>query len=97
MLKPEVEDALNAQIKYEQAAAHEYLGMAAYFEKQGLKGFARFMDRMKAPVTAQAGKAPTTEAILKRQDDCFAECIGMDPKAFDTAWVSYVLKTYPRR
>jgi hypothetical protein len=65
--------------------------------KKNPKGFARFMDRMKAPVIAQAGKIPTTEAILKRQGECFAECIGMDPKAFDTAWAAYVLKSYPKR
>ncbi len=65
--------------------------------KKHPKEFAKFMDRMKAPVVAEAGKTPTNEAILKRQSDCFAECIGMDPKAFDAAWVRYVNKTYPRK
>jgi len=65
--------------------------------KKNPKGFAKFMDRMKAPVIAQAGKSPTNESILKRQSECFTECIGMDPKAFDKAWTRYVLKSYPRR
>ncbi len=43
MLKPVVETALNKQINFEQAAAHEYLAMAAYFEKRNLRGFAKFM------------------------------------------------------
>jgi hypothetical protein len=65
--------------------------------KKHPENFAKFMDRMKAPVIAAAGKAPTTEAILKRQDECFTKCIGMAPKAFDKAWTRFVLKTYPKR
>lgn len=43
MLKPVIETALNKQINFEQAAAHEYLAMVAYFEKLNLRGFAKFM------------------------------------------------------
>ena len=59
--------------------------------------FAKFLGRMKAPVSAASGKSPTDEAVLKRQDECFREAFGMDPKAFDKVWVRYVLKKYPRK
>jgi hypothetical protein len=68
-----------------------------FLTKKNPKGLARFMARMKDPIPAPPGQLPTTEAILQRQRDCFAECIGMDPKAFDTAWTAYVLKSYPSR
>ncbi len=43
MLKPKIEDALNAQLNEEQTAAQEYLAMTAWFEQRNLKGFASFM------------------------------------------------------
>ena len=43
MLKPEIEQALNAQLNQEQGAAHEYLGTAAWFAERNLGGFASFM------------------------------------------------------
>jgi len=43
MLKPEMEAALNRQFRQEQAASHGYLGIAAHFEEQNLKGFSQFM------------------------------------------------------
>ncbi|MHC4949223.1 MAG: ferritin, partial [Planctomycetota bacterium] len=43
MLKPEIENALNTQLNWEQTAAQEYLAMAAWFEDNNLGGFARFM------------------------------------------------------
>ncbi len=43
MLKSDIEAALNDQLNYEQSAAQEYLAMAAYFEHNSLKGFAKFM------------------------------------------------------
>jgi ferritin len=43
MLKSEIEAALNNQVNYEQSAAQEYLAMAAYFEHNSFKGFAKFM------------------------------------------------------
>jgi hypothetical protein len=68
-----------------------------FLMKKHPKSFAKFMAKLKAPVAAAAGTAPTTEAILKRQDGCFAECLGMTPAAFDKAWAAFVMKTYPKR
>ena len=48
-------------------------------------------------MAAVAGKAPTTAAILKRQDQAFVACLGMQPDAFDKAWVTFVMKTYPKK
>ena len=45
MVKPEIEAALNAQVNQEQAAAHKYLAMAAWFEQENFAGFAAFMRR----------------------------------------------------
>jgi ferritin len=45
MLNPEMAAALNGQFRQELAASHGYLGMAAHFEAQNLKGFAQFMRR----------------------------------------------------
>ena len=68
-----------------------------FLMKKHPKNLASLLEEMKPPVEAAAGKAPTTEAILKRQDECFAKCLGMEPKAFDKAWAAFVLKSYPRR
>jgi ferritin len=43
MLKPVIEQALNAQLNQEQGAAHEYLAAAAWFAERNLNGFATFM------------------------------------------------------
>ncbi len=43
MLEPEMEQALNRQINWEQAASQEYLAMAAYLEAASLRGFAKYM------------------------------------------------------
>ena len=43
MLKEEMADALNDQIREELFSAHLYLSMSAYFESIGLKGFANWM------------------------------------------------------
>ncbi len=43
MLKVEMADALNDQIREELFSAHLYLSMSAYFESIGLKGFANWM------------------------------------------------------
>jgi ferritin len=40
MIKPDVEKAINQQIRQELGAAYSYLGMCAYFEHQNLAGFA---------------------------------------------------------
>ena len=42
MIKPEIQEAINQQIKQELAAAYSYLGMAAYFEHENLVGFAHW-------------------------------------------------------
>ena len=43
MLKPKMEEALNEQINAELYSSYLYLSMAAYFERQNLKGFANWM------------------------------------------------------
>ena len=42
MIREALEKAINQQIKQEHAAAFTYLGMAAYFEKNNLSGFAHW-------------------------------------------------------
>ena len=42
MINTEIEAALNAQINLEFRSAYNYLGMAAYFEKEDLRGFAKW-------------------------------------------------------
>ncbi len=54
MLKPEMQAAINAQFSREQAAAQEYLAMAAYFEGESLSGFAKFMRAQVAEETEHA-------------------------------------------
>jgi ferritin len=54
MLKSEIEAALNHQLNYEQGAAQEYLGMAAWFESENFPGFAKFMRAQSAEETAHA-------------------------------------------
>ncbi len=54
MLKSEIESAINKQLNQEQAAAQEYLAMAAWFEQHNLRGFARFMRRQSQEETAHA-------------------------------------------
>ncbi|MFY9469367.1 MAG: ferritin [Solirubrobacterales bacterium] len=43
MLKPSLQDALNEQVKNEFYSANVYLAMVAWFEDQGLPGFATWM------------------------------------------------------
>ena len=43
MISKKLEDALNEQINKEFYSAYLYLGMAAHFESEGLKGFAKWM------------------------------------------------------
>jgi ferritin len=43
MLKDSVQTALNDQVKQEFYSAHVYLSMCAWFEDQGLPGFAKWM------------------------------------------------------
>lgn len=43
MLKDSIQEALNDQVKHEFYSAHVYLAMCAWFEDQGLPGFASWM------------------------------------------------------
>ncbi len=54
MLKPQIAEALNKQINWEQTASQEYLAMAAYFEGVSLSGFATFMRKQAAEETEHA-------------------------------------------
>ena len=38
-----IETALNQQVRHELESAYHYLGMSAYFESHGFKGFAQWM------------------------------------------------------
>lgn len=51
-----VEDALNGQIKMELDSAHLYLAMVAYFESQGLSGFAHWFRCQQEEETEHAMK-----------------------------------------
>lgn len=42
-LDPAISQALNSQVNLELASAYAYFGMAAYFEHEGLSGFAAWM------------------------------------------------------
>lgn len=67
-----------------------------FLVKKHPEAFATFMGKMKDPVVS-AGSTPSAADILKRQNDCFEKSLGMNPEAFDKAWVAFVLKRYPRR
>lgn len=43
MIKREIQDAINTQIRHELYAAYLYLGMTAYFESRSLSGFGHWM------------------------------------------------------
>ena len=43
MMGKAVQDAINEQIMYELYSGYTYLAMSAYFEEQGLPGFAKWM------------------------------------------------------
>ena len=54
MIGEKLQEAFNKQINAEQASAHLYLSMAAYFESQDLKGMAHWMMAQVAEETAHA-------------------------------------------
>jgi ferritin len=54
MLQPDIEAALNRQFGLEQAAAQDYLAMAAWFEQNNLPGFAGYMRHQSEEETAHA-------------------------------------------
>ncbi len=56
MLKEEMEKALNEQLKWELYSAYLYLAMSAYFEDQGLEGFAHWMKSQTAEEMMHAMK-----------------------------------------
>ena len=47
MLDKKIEESLNRQINFEFAAAHNYLAMAAHFERVNLLGFAGWMQQQR--------------------------------------------------
>jgi ferritin len=53
-LTPELEEAFNAQITMEYAAAYSYLGMSAWLETEGLPGMASWMRSQSDEETAHA-------------------------------------------
>jgi ferritin len=59
MLKKEVEYALNTQMNAELASAYVYFAMSAYFEAQGLKGFAGWLRQHAKEELEHAGKIYT--------------------------------------
>jgi len=56
VLKKEMEEALNEQLKWELYSAYLYLSMAAYFEDIGLEGFAHWMKAQTAEELMHAMK-----------------------------------------
>lgn len=56
MLKPEMEEALGAQINAEQYSAYLYLSMATYFDSVNLPGFANWMRIQVLEETSHADK-----------------------------------------
>lgn len=56
MLTPEMEKALNEQVKWELYSAYLYLSMASYFEDKGLSGFAHWMKAQTAEEVMHAMK-----------------------------------------
>lgn len=56
MLSEKMEEALNGQLNRELYAAYIYLAMSAYFEDQGLKGFASWMRAQSAEELTHAMK-----------------------------------------
>jgi ferritin len=55
-LTPELEEAFNAQITMEYAAAYSYLGMSAWLETEGLPGMASWMRSQSDEETTHAQK-----------------------------------------
>jgi ferritin len=53
-LTPELEEAFNAQITMEYAAAYSYLGMSAWLETEGLPGMASWMRNQSDEETTHA-------------------------------------------
>ncbi len=78
MLKEEMEKALNEQVKWELYSAYLYLAMAAYFEDQGLEGFAHWMKAQCAEEIMHAMKF--YKFIFERDGRVILEEIPAPPK-----------------
>lgn len=83
MLKPEMEKALNEQVKWEIYSAYLYLAMAAYFEDQGLEGFAHWMKAQCSEEIMHAMKF--YKFIFERDGKVVLEEIPAPPKQWKSA------------
>lgn len=82
MLKQSVEQALNAQVKHEFYSAHIYLSMCAWFEDQGLPGFATWM-RMQYQEELTHG-TKIFDFILERDGKAVIDGIDAPPSEWKT-------------
>lgn len=87
MLKPAVQDALNAQVKNEFFSANVYLAMVAWFEDQGLPGFAAWMRAQYAEELAHGLKI--FDFILDRDGKVVIEAIGAPPREYDSPLAAF--------
>lgn len=81
MLKEEMEKALNEQLKWELYSAYLYLAMSAYFEDQGLEGFAHWMKSQTAEEMMHAMKF--YKFIAERDGRVVLEEIPAPPKDWE--------------
>lgn len=82
MLKPALQDALNAQVKNEFYSANVYLAMVAWFEDQGLPGFAAWMRAQYAEELAHGMKI--FDFILDRDGKVEIGAIEAPPLEYDS-------------
>jgi len=82
MLQREMESALNEQLKWELYSAYLYLGMAAYFEKEGLNGFAHWLKAQTAEEMMHAMKF--YRFILERDGKVELQEIPASPKGWES-------------
>ena len=54
MLKKKIEEAINKQIQHELTAAHNYLAMSVWFDRQLLPGLAKYMEKQAGEERAHA-------------------------------------------
>ncbi|MCS7199855.1 MAG: ferritin [Caldimicrobium sp.] len=82
MLKQELEKALNEQLKWELYSGYLYLAMSAYFEDQGLEGFAHWMKAQTAEEYMHAMKF--YKYIFERDGRVILEEIPAPPYTWDS-------------
>ena len=87
MLHKEIESALNEQLKWEFYSAYLYLGMAAYFEQEGLNGFAHWLKVQTAEEMMHAMKF--YKFILERDGKVELQEIPAPPKRWDSPEVVF--------